>query len=117
MGQLRADIVGLGILRRYDRAFFDIVLHRAAAGADRAARRDARADPGFGAAMSHSTLYGIVAEFPTPLAAVTAARELHDNGLRRIDAHTPYPVEALDEVRHTGHGIWLGMATLGGALF
>ena len=67
--------------------------------------------------MSERTLYGIVAEFPTPLGAVTAARELHDNGLRRIDAHTPYPVEELDEIVRSGHGTWLGIATLGGAVF
>jgi len=29
--------------------------------------------------MSEPTLYGIVGEFPTPLGAVTAARELHDS--------------------------------------
>src|SRR3954468_7819898 len=117
MGQLRPDIVGLGDLRRLDRAVLDPVFRCAAAGADRAARREARADPGFGAAMSEPTLYGIVGEFPTPLGAVIAARQLHDNGFRQIEAHTPYPVEELDEVVRSGHGVWLGIATLAGAVF
>ena len=67
--------------------------------------------------MSEPALYGIVAEFPTPLGAVTAARELHENGFRQIEAHTPYPVEELDEVVRSGHGVWLGIATLAGAVF
>jgi len=67
--------------------------------------------------MSERALYGIVGEFSTPLGAVTAARQLHDSGFRQIEAHTPYPVEELDEVVHSGHGAWLGIATLAGALF
>jgi hypothetical protein len=67
--------------------------------------------------MSEPALYGIVGEFPTPVGAVTAARQLYDSGFRRIEAHTPYPVEEFDEVVRSGHGIWLGIAPLAGAAF
>jgi hypothetical protein len=66
--------------------------------------------------MSEPALYGIVGEFPTPLGAITAARQLYDSGFRRIDAFTPYPVEELDEVVRSGHGVWLGIATLAGGV-
>jgi len=66
--------------------------------------------------MSEPPLYGIAGEFPTPLGAVTAARELQDRGFRKIEAHTPYPIEELDEVVRSGHGVWLGIATLAGAV-
>lgn len=51
-----------------------------------------------------STLYGVIAEFDTPTAVVTAARRAHEEGYRRMDAFTPYPIEELTEalgIRHT----------------
>ncbi len=41
--------------------------------------------------------YGLMAEFDNPSDAVTAARRVHEEGYRRIDAFSPYPVEALSE--------------------
>jgi len=67
--------------------------------------------------MTEPALHGIVGEFPTSLGAVTAARQLRDAGFRHIDAYTPYPIEALNEVVHSGRGIGLAMATLAGAVF
>lgn len=46
-------------------------------------------------------LYGLMAEFPSPEALLTAVRETRGNGYREVDAYTPYPIE---EVSHAlGH--------------
>ena len=41
--------------------------------------------------------YGLMAEFENPSDAVAAARRVHEEGYRRIDAFSPYPIEALSE--------------------
>jgi hypothetical protein len=41
--------------------------------------------------------YGLMAEFENPSDAVQAARRVYDEGYRRIDAYSPYPVEELSE--------------------
>ena len=41
--------------------------------------------------------YGLMAEFDNPSDAVAAARRVYDEGYRRIDAFSPYPVEELSE--------------------
>jgi hypothetical protein len=43
-------------------------------------------------------IYGLLAEFREPNALVAAARKAHDEGYRRMDAYTPFPVEGLAEV-------------------
>jgi hypothetical protein len=43
-------------------------------------------------------LYGLMAEFDDPDALLAAAREAHARGYRRMDAFTPYPIEALHEL-------------------
>ena len=50
------------------------------------------------------TLYGVIAEFDTPTAVVAAARRAYEEGYRKMDAFTPYPIEELTEaigIRHT----------------
>jgi hypothetical protein len=42
-------------------------------------------------------VYGLMAEFDNPTDAVAAARRVHEEGYRRIDAFSPYPVEELSE--------------------
>ena len=42
-------------------------------------------------------LWGLLAEFESPGALLAAAEQVRDAGYRRIDAHTPYPVEGLPE--------------------
>ena len=42
-------------------------------------------------------LYGLMAEFRSPTAVVTAARQAREAGYRRMDAYTPYPIEELAE--------------------
>lgn len=47
--------------------------------------------------MNEPELYGIVGEFAAPEHAVAAARQFRDTGFSRLDAYSPYPVEALAE--------------------
>ena len=42
-------------------------------------------------------LYGLLAEFENPTALVEAVRRTRQEGYRRIDAYTPYPIEELAE--------------------
>ena len=42
-------------------------------------------------------VYGLLAEFDDPSQLVAAARRAHQEGYRRMDAHSPYPIEELHE--------------------
>ena len=42
-------------------------------------------------------IYGVIAEFENPTDAVAAARRAYEEGYRRMDAYSPYPLEALSE--------------------
>jgi hypothetical protein len=42
-------------------------------------------------------IWGLLAEFEGPSALLAAAAGMRDAGYRRIDGHTPYPVEGLPE--------------------
>ncbi len=49
-------------------------------------------------------LYGLMAEFDDPQALVSAARRAHEEGYRRMDAYSPFPIEELSEaigIHHT----------------
>jgi hypothetical protein len=41
--------------------------------------------------------YGLMAEFPTPDALIAAAHQIHKAGYQKVDAYTPYPIEAVSE--------------------
>ena len=41
--------------------------------------------------------YGVMAEFDNPSDVVAAARHVHEEGYRRVDAFSPYPIEELSE--------------------
>jgi len=41
-------------------------------------------------------LYGLLAEFDSPSAIVSAARKARDAGYEKLDAYTPYPIHELD---------------------
>src|SRR5438128_10276617 len=47
--------------------------------------------------MKRTQIYGMMAEFDTPDSIVHAARLTHEAGYRRIDAYSPFPIEALAE--------------------
>jgi hypothetical protein len=42
-------------------------------------------------------IYGLVAEFDTPTQIVVAARRAHEEGYRKMEAYSPFPVEGLSE--------------------
>jgi hypothetical protein len=42
-------------------------------------------------------IYGVMAEFDDPTAVVSATRRAYEEGYRRMDAYSPYPIEALSE--------------------
>jgi Protein of unknown function (DUF3341) len=46
---------------------------------------------------SPSPIFGLLAEFDTAQALVTATRHAHENGYRHMDAFSPFPVEGLAE--------------------
>ena len=65
--------------------------------------------------MSDTTAYGVMAEFATPAAVTAAARGLHLNGFRRMEAYTPFPVAGLDQVIHGPRWPLLPLFVFGGA--
>jgi hypothetical protein len=42
-------------------------------------------------------IYGVIAEFDSPTDIVVAARRAYEEGYRKMDAYTPFPVEELTE--------------------
>ena len=48
-------------------------------------------------------IYGMMAEFHAPSDIVEAAERAHIEGYRRMDAYSPYPIEALTEALHLHH--------------
>jgi Protein of unknown function (DUF3341) len=59
--------------------------------------------------------YGVIAQFENPTDVVAAARRAHEEGYRRMDAYSPYPIEALSEA--VGHGRnWLPLIVLIGGI-
>jgi len=50
-------------------------------------------------------IYGLLAEFDNPTEVVDAARRVHEEGYRKVDAYTPYPIEELGEAlgHHHSH--------------
>lgn len=45
-------------------------------------------------------VYGVMAEFDNPTALVNATRAVRDQGYRKLDAYTPFPIEELNDVLH-----------------
>ncbi len=43
------------------------------------------------------SIYGLMAEFDNPNAIVAAARRAYEEGYRKMDAYTPFPIEELSE--------------------
>lgn len=63
-------------------------------------------------------IYGLLAEFGSPEELLAAARRAHAEGYRRMDAHSPFPVEGLSEAvgfRHTRLPLLVLIAGLVGA--
>jgi hypothetical protein len=47
-----------------------------------------------------STLYGLMAEFEDPTALVAAARQTYDDGYRKFDAFSPFPIHEIFSAMH-----------------
>jgi hypothetical protein len=47
--------------------------------------------------MKRDPIYGMMAEFDTPVALVEAAKRTYQAGYKKIDTYTPFPVEGLAE--------------------
>ena len=47
--------------------------------------------------MKFTPIYGLLAEFDTPTELVVAARKAYEQGYRRMDAYSPFPIEELAE--------------------
>src|ERR1043166_3494472 len=45
-------------------------------------------------------VYGLMAEFDNPTALVNAARAAREQGYRKLDAYSPFPIEELSEALH-----------------
>jgi hypothetical protein len=61
-------------------------------------------------------IYGLMAEFHTPVEIVTAAHRVHEAGYRKVDAYTPYPMEEVVEALELHHSPLPGMVLAGGIL-
>jgi hypothetical protein len=66
-------------------------------------------------AQPTTPIYGLLAEFHTPNDLLVAANRAFEEGYRRIDAYTPFPVEGLAEVIGF-HEHKLPMLVLGGGI-
>jgi hypothetical protein len=61
-------------------------------------------------------IYGLMAEFNDPNALVAATRRAREEGYRRLDAYTPYPIEELSDVLHLHHNKLPMIVLIGGLL-
>jgi hypothetical protein len=59
-------------------------------------------------------IYGLMAEFENPEALVAATRRAYEEGYRKIDAYTPFPVEGLAEYVHRHRGRLPRIVLIGG---
>ena len=48
-------------------------------------------------------IYGMIAEFENPTALVSAARAAREQGYRKLDAYSPFPIEELNDALHLHH--------------
>ena len=61
-------------------------------------------------------IYGLIAEFDTPTEIVVAARRAHEEGYRKMDAYSPFPVEGLSDAIGFHHDSVALICLLGGLL-
>ena len=47
--------------------------------------------------MNSPSIYGLIAEFETPAAAMHAAEKVRDAGYKRWDVYSPFPVHGMDK--------------------
>ena len=66
--------------------------------------------------MSRPGLHGLLAEFHTPAGIAAAARRVHAEGYRKVDAYTPYPMEEVLDALHLHHSHVPKVVLTGGIL-
>jgi hypothetical protein len=59
-------------------------------------------------------IYGVMAEFDNPTALVAAARAAREQGYRKLDAYSPFPIEELSDALHLHHNILPLIVLIGG---
>ena len=66
-------------------------------------------------AKSNSKAYGILAEFDSPAAILSAAEKVRDAGYSRWDVFTPFPIHGMDKVMGLKNSLVGWVALAGGA--
>jgi len=66
--------------------------------------------------VSARPVYGLLAEFAAPADLVAAARRVHAEGYRKVDAYTPYPMEEVLDALHLHHSHVPKVVLTGGIL-
>jgi hypothetical protein len=61
-------------------------------------------------------VYGVMAEFETPTALVSATRAAREKGYRKMDAYTPFPIEELSDALHLHHNKLPLIVLIGGII-
>lgn len=64
--------------------------------------------------MKRTPIYGLMAEFDTPESVVHAARKTYEAGYKKIDAYSPFPIEALSEAVGFHHNLVPLVVLIGG---
>jgi hypothetical protein len=59
-------------------------------------------------------IYGLIAEFENPTGLVNAARAAREQGYRKLDAYSPFPIEELNDALHLHHNKLPLIVLLGG---
>lgn len=60
-------------------------------------------------------VYGLGAEFPTAAALFNAAEKVRDQGFKRWDVHSPFPIHGMDKAMGLGKS-WLSAVVLFGGI-
>jgi Protein of unknown function (DUF3341) len=66
--------------------------------------------------QAKGSLYGLMAEFDSPSDLLAAARRAHEEGYRRMDAYSPFPVHRLAEAMGFKRTLVPLLVFLGGAV-
>ena len=66
--------------------------------------------------MKRAPIFGLLAEFESPTDLAVAARKVHEDGYRRIDAYSPFPIEEVSEAIGFGHSRVPLVVLVGGLL-
>jgi hypothetical protein len=64
--------------------------------------------------VSAQPIYGVMAEFDSPGALVTATRAAVGRGFKKLDAYSPFPIEELNDALHLHHNKLPLLVLIGG---